>query len=173
MASVQRPRIAYYRESIPTPLCVFMSFFFALAFQFNGGVFLPTALQMSSELGYIKEDVSMAGYASFIGMTIIFPILFRLKFRFTTRSILLTVCPVLIACNLITMHTSNLALMIAACFISGFFRMWGTFECFSNMRLTITPSGDFSTFYPVIYIIVLESIQLSGLVATHITNWAN
>ena len=48
----------------------------------------------------------MAGYASFIGMTIIFPILFRLKFRFTTRSILLTVCPILIACNLITMHIS-------------------------------------------------------------------
>ena len=130
-------------------------------------------MQMSSELGYIKEDVSMAGYASFIGMTIIFPILFRLKFRFTTRSILLTVCPILIVCNLITMHTSNIALMIVVCFISGFFRMWGTFECFSNMRLTITPAGDFSTFYPVIYIIVLESIQLSGLVATHITDWAN
>ena len=173
MATVQRPRIAYFKENLPTPLCVFFSFFFALAFQFNGGVFLPTALQMSSELGYIKEDVSMAGYASFIGMTIIFPILFRLKFRFTTRSILLTVCPVLIACNLITMHTSNIALMIVVCFISGFFRMWGTFECFSNMRLTITPAGDFSTFYPVIYIIVLESIQLSGLVATHITDWAN
>lgn len=173
MAAVKRPRIAYYKENLPTPLCVFFSFFFALAFQFNGGVFLPTALQMSSELGYIKEDVSMAGYASFIGMTIIFPILFRLKFRFTTRSILLTVCPVLIACNLITMHTSNIALMIVVCFISGFFRMWGTFECFSNMRLTITPAGDFSTFYPVIYIIVLESIQLSGLVATHITDWAN
>ena len=101
-AAVKRPRIAYYKENLPTTLCVFFSFFFALAFQFNGGVFLPTALQMSSELGYIKEDVSMAGYASFIGMTIIFPILFRLKFRFTTRSILLTVCPVLIACNLIT-----------------------------------------------------------------------
>ena len=89
MAAVKRPRIAYYKENLPTPLCVFFSFFFALAFQFNGGVFLPTAMQMSSELGYIKEDVSMAGYASFIGMTIIFPILFRLKFRFTTRSILL------------------------------------------------------------------------------------
>ena len=104
MATVQRPRIAYFKENLPTPLCVFFSFFFALAFQFNGGVFLPTALQMSSELGYIKEDVSMAGYASFIGMTIIFPILFRLKFRFTTRSILLTVCPVLIVCNLGMFH---------------------------------------------------------------------
>ena len=28
-------------------------------------------------------------------------------------------------------------------------------------------------YYPVIYIIVLESIQLSGLVATHLSDWAN
>lgn len=54
-----------------------------------------------------------------------------------------------------------------------FFRMWGTFECFSNIRLSVTPSGNFSVFYPVIYIIVLESIQLSGLVAIHISDWAN
>jgi hypothetical protein len=51
--------------------------------------------------------------------------------------------------------------------------MWGTFECFSNIRLSVTPSGNFSVFYPVIYIIVLESIQLSGLVATHLSDWAN
>ena len=31
----------------------------------------------------------------------------------------------------------------------------------------------FSVFYPVIYIIVLESIQLSGLVTMHINDWAN
>lgn len=169
----QRPRIMYFKEYLPTPVCVVLSMFFALVFQFNGGVFLPTAVQMSSALGCIQEDVMMAGYASFIGMTLIFPILFRLKFRFTTRRIFLTVCPVLIVCNLITLHVNSLPIFILVCLVSGFFRMWGTFECFSNMRLSVTPSGNFSVFYPVIYIIVLESIQLSGLVATHISDWAN
>lgn len=169
----QRPRIMYFKEYLPTPVCVALSMFFALVFQFNGGVFLPTAVQMSSALGCIQEDVMMAGYASFIGMTLIFPILFRLKFRFTTRRIFLTVCPVLIICNLITLHVNSLPIFIMVCLVSGFFRMWGTFECFSNMRLSVTPSGNFSVFYPVIYIIVLESIQLSGLVATHISDWAN
>ena len=173
MAAEQRPRILYFKEYLPTPLCVLLSMFFALVFQFNGGVFLPTSVQMSSALGCLKEDVMMAGYASFIGMTLIFPILFRLKFRFTTRRIFLTVCPVLICCNLITMHTGNIFVLVVTCFVSGFFRMWGTFECFSNIRLSVTPSGNFSVFYPVIYIIVLESIQLSGLVATHISDWAN
>ena len=169
----QRPRILYFKDFLPTSVCIGLSMFFAMVFQFNGGVFLPAATQMSSALGCIQEDVTMAGYASFIGMTIIFSILFRLKARFTTRSIFMTVCPVLIACNLITMHTENIFLMICVCFVSGFFRMWGTFECFSNIRLSITPSGNFSVFYPVIYIIVLESIQLSGLVTMHINDWAN
>lgn len=169
----ERPRILHFKESLPTPACMALSLFFALVFQLNGGVFLPTAVQMSSSLGWIREDIMMAAYASFIGMTIIFPILFRLKFRFMTRHILLTVCPVLITCNLITMHTSNLAILVMTCFISGFFRMWGTFECFSNIRLSVTPSGNFSVFYPLIYIIVLESIQLSGLISTYISDMAN
>lgn len=168
-----RPQIPYFKEFLPTPVCIVLSLFFAMVFQFNGGVFLPAATQMSSALGCIQEDVTMAAYASFIGMTVIFPILFRLKSRFTTRSIFMMVCPVLILCNLITMHTDNIFLMICVCFVSGFFRMWGTFECFSNTRLSITPSGNFSVFYPVIYIIVLESIQLSGLVTMHINDWAN
>lgn len=173
MTKESRPRIPYFKEYLPTSVCFVMSMFFAMVFQFCGGVFLPTSVQMSSALGCIKENIMMAGYASFIGMTLIFPILFRLKFRFTTRQILMTVCPILICCNLIAMNTTNIILLIVTCFVSGFFRMWGTFECFSNTRLSVTPSGNFSVFYPVIYIIVLESIQLSGLAATHLSDWAN
>ena len=65
----QRPRIMYFKEYLPTPVCVALSMFFALVFQFNGGVFLPTAVQMSSALGCIQEDVMMAGYASMTGLT--------------------------------------------------------------------------------------------------------
>ena len=173
MTKESRPRIPYFKEYLPTSVCFVMSMFFAMVFQFCGGVFLPTSVQMSSALGCITENIMMAGYASFLGMTRIFPILFRLKFRFTTRQILMTVCPILICCNLIAMNTTNIILLIVTCFVSGFFRMWGTFECFSNTRLSVTPSGNFSVFYPVIYIIVLESIQLSGLAATHLSDWAN
>ena len=169
----RRPRVPYFKEWIPTGWCVLLSLFFAMVFQFNGGVFLPTVTQMSSGIGCIREDLTMAAYASFIGMTLIFPILFRLKFRFTTRSIFLVVCPVLIVCNVITMHVQNVFILVVACFISGIFRMWGTFECFSNIRLSVTPKGNFSVFYPVIYIVVLESIQLSGLVAVHVSDIAN
>lgn len=67
----QRPQIPYFKEFLPTPACIVLSLFFAMVFQFNGGVFLPAATQMSSALGCIQEDVTMAGYASFIGMLMV------------------------------------------------------------------------------------------------------
>ena len=66
-----RPQIPYFKEFLPTPVCIGLSLFFAMVFQFNGGVFLPAATQMSSALGCIQEDVTMAGYASFIGMLMV------------------------------------------------------------------------------------------------------
>lgn len=66
-----RPQIPYFKEFLPTLVCIVLSLFFAMVFQFNGGVFLPAATQMSSALGCIQEDVTMAGYASFIGMLMV------------------------------------------------------------------------------------------------------
>lgn len=50
-----RPQIPYFKEFLPTPVCIVLSLFFAMVFQFNGGVFLPAATQMSSALGCIQE----------------------------------------------------------------------------------------------------------------------
>lgn len=46
-----RPQIPYFKEFLPTPVCIVLSLFFTMVFQFNGGVFLPAATQMSSALG--------------------------------------------------------------------------------------------------------------------------
>ena len=53
MAEEQRPRILYFKEFIPTSVCILLSLFFAMVFQFNGGVFLPTSVQMSCDDGGI------------------------------------------------------------------------------------------------------------------------
>lgn len=45
MAEEQRPRILYFKEFIPTSVCILLSLFFAMVFQFNGGVFLPTSVR--------------------------------------------------------------------------------------------------------------------------------
>ena len=174
MAGPNMPtRVMMFRDFVPDKVRVFLCLFFAVAFQFSGGIYLSSVSQMVGSLALMQEDVMMAGYASFVGMTIIFPILFRLKFRFTTRSILLFVCPALIVCNLITMHTESLPVLVIVCFFAGMLRMWGTFEALSNVQLSLTPTRNFAVFFPVVYMIVLGSIQLSGLLTVYLGYWSN
>lgn len=112
MSGPQFPtRVMMFRDFVPDKLRVFLCLFFAVVFQFSGGIYLSSVSHMVGSLALMQEDIMMAGYASFVGMTVVFPILFRLKFRFTTRSILLVICPALILCNVVTMHTDNLPIM--------------------------------------------------------------
>lgn len=166
-------RVMMFRDFVPDRIRVFLCLLFALIFQFSGGIYLSSVSQMVGSTALMQEDIMMAGYASFVGMTVVFPILFRLKFRFTTRSILLFICPSLILCNIITMYTESLPVLVIFCFIAGVLRMWGTFEALSNVQLSITPTWDFAVFFPVVYMIVLGSIQLSGLATVYLGYWAN
>lgn len=157
-----------FKDCVPDRVRVFLCLFFAVVFQFSGGIYLSSVSQMVGATALMQEDIMMAGYASFVGMTLVFPVLFRLKFRFTTRSILLFICPALILCNLVTMNTGSLPVLVFFCFAAGILRMWGTFEALSNVQLSITPTRDFRVFFPVVYMIVLGSIQLSGLTTVHL-----
>ncbi|MBO8444961.1 MAG: hypothetical protein IAC23_04615 [Bacteroidetes bacterium] len=170
MSGIQMPReVTFFKEWIPNPVRVCLCVFFALSFQFSGGIYLSAVSEMVGDLALLQEDIMMTGYASFVGMTMIFPVLFRLKFRFTARSMLMVICPVLVVCNFITMSTESLPVLVITSFVAGTFRMWGTFECFSNMQLSLTANRDFTIFFPFIYAIILGSIELSGLLTVNLS----
>lgn len=61
---------------------------FVLVFQLSGGIYLASMQQMMGATSLMHEDIMMAALASFTGISIVFPILFRLKFRFTTYGII-------------------------------------------------------------------------------------
>lgn len=165
--------VTFFKEWIPNRIRVILCVLFAACFQFSGGIYLSSVTEMAGDLALMHEDIMMVGYASFVGMTMVFPVLFRLKFRFTARSILLTVCPVLILCNYVTMSTDSMPVLVVASFVAGVFRMWGTFECLSNMQLSLTPERDFTVFFPFIYTIILGSIEVSGILAADLSWWAD
>ena len=164
-------KIPAFKEWVPMWARVGIFLFCIMVFQCSGGIYLVSVNEMMGATSLMQEDILMAGYASFIGLTMAFPVLFRLKFRFPTRTILPAVAIGLIVCNLVTMQTRNLPLLAVTCFIAGFLRMWGTFECFSSIQLRITPTRDFAVFFPVIYLSIFGYIQLSGLTATYLTIW--
>lgn len=148
---------------VPRRLKPWLFILFVLIIQFSGGIYLAAATDMVGSTAMMQEDILMAGYASLVGMSINFCVMFRLKFRFSNRIGLLVCGAVLIAANFICAHTTNVPLLVATCFVAGWFRMWATFVCNSIIQLWITPKRDMAIFFCYVYLVVDGVIQLSGI----------
>lgn len=154
-------------DFVPRRLKPYLFIIFVLIVQFSGGVYLAAATDMVGTTALMQEDILMAGYASLVGMAINFAVMFRIKFRFSTRTQLLVSAMVLIAANLICASTTNVAVLVAVCFIAGWFRMQATFACNSTIQLWLTPVRDMAIFFCYVYIVVDSVIQLSGIAAIY------
>lgn len=154
-------------DFVPRRLKPWLFIFFVLIIQFSGGVYLAAASDMVGATALMQEDILMAGYASLVGLAVNFAVMFRIKFRFSNRVQLLVCCMVLIAANVICAHTASVPVLVATCFVAGWFRMQATFACNSTIQLWLTPVRDMSVFFCYVYIVVDGVIQLSGIAAVY------
>lgn len=154
-------------DFVPRRLKPWLFILFVLIIQFSGGVYLAAASGMVGTTALMQEDILMAGYASLVGMSVNFAVMFRIKFRFSNRTQLLVCCMVLIAANWICAVTDSAPLLVAACFVAGWFRMQATFACNSTIQLWLTPVRDMSVFFCYVYIVVDSAIQLSGIATVY------
>jgi MFS transporter, DHA2 family, multidrug resistance protein len=167
-------RIVAFKDFVPDRLRFIILLLTVFVFQFSNAIYLTNLNELVGEKGLTVEDVKLISNATIIGITMIFPLLFRIKFRFTSRHILITCAAMIIIGNVINMYSSNLIVLIITSLFVGIFKMIGTFECFSSVQLVLTPKRDFSVFFPVVYLYVLGSIQLSGILTAQISylyNW--
>lgn len=132
---------------IPRKLKPWIFIVFVLIIQFSGGVYLAAATDMVGDKALMNEDILMAGYASLVGMSLNFAVMFRIKFRFSTRIQLLATAIVLILANIVCALSDSPAVLVAVCFVAGWFRMQGTFACNSTIQLWLTPYRDMSVFF--------------------------
>ncbi len=160
------------RAFVPEKLRPWIVIALVMMVQLSGGVYLAAIAEMVGSTALLQEDVMMAGYASLAGMSLNFVLMFRLKFRFPTREIYLICAPVIIVANLVGLLTTNVFWITLACFIMGFFRMWATFCCNTQIQLWITPKRDMSVWFCYIYLIVQGMIQLTGIFTVYVATLA-
>ena len=163
------PQIRFIPEKIK-PLLLIL---FIIVFNCTGGVYLAAVSDMVGSTQLLQEDIMMAGYASLVGMALFFAIMFRLKWAVRPKTALGSCISVLVAANLICMHTSSVPLLVGVCLVSGFFRMWAIYECNSTIQLWITPKRDMSIWFCYIYLMVNGTIQLTGIAALSLSVWAS
>lgn len=160
-------------DFIPRRLKPWLFIFFVLIVQFSGGVYLAAANDMVGTTALMQQDILMAGYASLIGLAINFAVMFRVKFRFSTRCQIVVCGLVLIAANFICANTDSVPVLVATCFVAGWFRMQATLACNSTIQLWLTPVRDMSIFFCYVYILVDSVIQLSGIATIYTAFFLN
>ena len=124
---------------IPRKVKPWIFILFILIIQLSGGIYMSAASQMVGTQALMQEDILMAGYASLIGMALNFAVMFRIKFRFSTRTQLLVCCSILICANIICALTDSIPILVLTCLIAGWFRMQATLAVNSTIQLWLTP----------------------------------
>ena len=155
-----------FRDFVPRALQPWIYIFMTATFQLSGGIYLGALNEMIGGMALMREDLMMCLYANLAGMAIYFPILVRMKFRFTNRTLLTAAAAGALVCNLVAPHVRLLPLLWAVCFVEGMCKIHGTFECMSTIQLWITPQRDFTAFFPVLHIVILGCMQLSTIITT-------
>lgn len=157
-----------FRNFVPRKLQPWLYIFIAVTFQLSGGLYMANLSHMVGETSLMREDLQMCLYCNLAGMAVYFPLLFRMKFRFTNKTLLTAASLGVIVCNLIAPYTTFLPLLWTLCFIEGICKIQGTFEAMSTIQLWMTPKRDFTVFFPLLHIIILGSMQVSSIIATHL-----
>ncbi len=156
---------------VPERLRPWIYVLLGFCFQFSNGIYLGAMNHIIGEQCVMREDLLMCQYSTLAGMAMYFPLLFRMKFHFTNKSLLMTAALVIFCCNLLTMLELPLPLRWFFCFLAGAAKIQGTFECMSNIQLWMTPKRDFGVFFPLLHIILLTSITFTGWLAANFAHY--
>jgi hypothetical protein len=152
---------------------VWLILIFGFLYQYAGSINLSSMNQMVSEISFLNEDVQMAGYCLIAGITVCFPVMYRLKFAMYSRQLFFVSGIGLIFCTAISMAVTVPWIVWSVSFVAGFFKMLGMFGCTSNFRLCVTPSRNYFVFFPVVYFMVVGGTYLSGLTTAYLTYYGN
>jgi len=162
-----------FRTFVPRSLQPWIYVLFAFSFQLTGGIYIGSLNEMIGGMSLMREDITMCMYVNLLGMAMYFPLLFRLKFRFTNKTLLMAASLTIAFCNMAAVYVHSIPLLWVLCFFAGCAKIQGTFECMSNIQLWMSPRRDFRVFFPILNTIILCSIQLSDLLTTYLCFYFN
>ena len=158
-----------YNDFVPQKLRPWLYLLCAFCFQMSGTMYGGNIAHFMGETCLMRSDVVMITLCGVVGLNMPFPFLFRLKFRFTNRQLLMNAAIVVGVCNILVTVTHCVPLLCVISYISGFFKLCGTFECMSNVQLWMTHRRDMKIFFPALYTFVLGNMSLSPWLSLQLT----
>ena len=163
-----------FNDFVPEKIRPWIYLFIAMCFQLSGARYLGPLNEIIGDGGYMREDILMCMYCNLAGMAMWFPMLFRMKFRFSNKTLLTASSITVIVTNILTAHITFLPLLWLLCVIEGIAKIQGTFECMSNIQLWMTPKRDMKVFFPILHTVILSAICFQDILSSffgHIGDW--
>jgi hypothetical protein len=166
--------LSCFKDFVPYSIRVGLFLLFAIIFQFANVTYVNLMGDIVGARQFYVEDISFLSTVSSIGVAIVFPILFRIKFRFTSQQILGICSAALLVLMGLSMKVETMPSLLFCAFFIGVFKMIGTFETLVSIQLIITPKKDYGIFFTVAMALILLCNQISGILAVSLSdsfNW--
>lgn len=155
------------KDFVPKAVRPWLYVVMALCFQVSAARYLGALNEIIGATAQMREDVLMCLYCNLAGMALWFPMLFRMKFRFTNKTLLVAASLTVLVTNLLIGYVTWLPLLWLLCFIEGIAKIQGTFECMSNIQLWMTPKRDMTIFFPLLHIVILSSMNMQDFMSAY------
>ena len=117
-----------FRSFVPKGIRPWSYLLVALSFQVSGARYLGALNEQIGGNAEMREDVLMCLYCNLAGMALWFPMLFRMKFRFTNKTLLTAASVTVIVTNFLIGYVTFQPLLWLLCLIEGIAKIQGTFE---------------------------------------------
>ena len=156
-----------FRSFVPKGIRPWIYLLVALSFQVSGARYLGALNEQIGGNAEMREDVLMCLYCNLAGMALWFPMLFRMKFRFTNKTLLTAASVTVILTNFLIGYVTFQPLLWLLCLIEGIAKIQGTFECMSNIQLWMTPKRDMTVFFPLLHIIILTGMNTQDFASAY------
>ena len=116
--------------------------------------------QMSASTGVLSEYYMWGTYATIIGMSLVLPLIMRVKMRFRSKELMITALVVMAIMSVVVVTTSIGEVVVVASLIFGSAKMLGMIEMILPVQGILCPDGNRKRFYAIFYPISIGSSQL-------------
>ncbi len=151
----------HFRSWVPHWLVFVTAMIVLIPILLINGAYTGSNVDVSSFLGVLSEDISMAYYASSAGMALAYPVIPIIKPIATTKTIILIVLFCQLILSLICATTSYIEIIIVCSFFIGYFKAFTMIEIISIVMPFLSPSNTRNEFYSKFYPITICLGQLS------------
>lgn len=157
-----------FHDWVPKPLSMLILLVLTVTVLSANGLYTANMTDMVGGLGTMTEYLTMANFAATIGMPAVFPLLFQVKGRFTTRQILLVSLSAMVLLTVFCGLTTSPELLILANFLIGGCKMFAMIEVIIPVMGLVSPTGDRARFYAIFYPVSIIIGQVSGFVSAEV-----